>query len=409
MPSSPEKSELEIGILPLADAAPIVMAHAKGFFAEQGLDVTIRVENSWAGLRDKLAAGMLDAAHMLAPMPLAATLGIDGVGVPMLTAMSLNLNGNGITVSNALYQRLRLNEGDPLSVGAALRRVIESDRQAGAPPLVFAHVFAYSTQHYELRYWLSGCGIDPRHDLKLVVVPPPQMVRQLQEGRIDGFCVGAPWSAVAEKAGLGRTVVNKYQIWNNSPEKVLGVTQEWAMRHPATHRRTIAALIRSARWLDQPEHRAQAAHTLLELNYLRGVSPATLETSMAIRDAAHPRGPGLVFHQGAANFPWISHAQWFLEQMYRWEQLRADLDTAGVASRVYRPDIYREAAKTVGEPYPLADDKPEGLHAQPWSVPGTAGELMLGSDLFFDGAVFDPKRPMIANSRSARALPLSRL
>ncbi len=171
----------------------------------------------------------------------------------------------------------------------------------------------------------------------------------------------------------------------------------------------IAALIRSARWLDQPEHRAQAAHTLLDLNYLRGMSPATLETSMAIRDAAHPRGPGLVFHQGAANFPWISHAQWFLEQMYRWEQLRADLDTAGVAARVYRPDIYREAAKSVGEPYPLADVKPEGLHAQPWSVPGTAGELMLGSDLFFDGAVFDPRRPMISSARNARALPISRL
>jgi nitrate/nitrite transport system substrate-binding protein len=170
----------------------------------------------------------------------------------------------------------------------------------------------------------------------------------------------------------------------------------------------IAALIRSARQLDQPEHRAEASHLLLELNYLRGVSPATLETSMAIRDAAHPRGPGLVFHQGAANFPWISHAQWFLEQMYRWEQLRADLDTAGIAARVYRPDIFREAADAVGEPYPLSNHKPEGLHAQPWTVPGTAGDLSLGSDLFFDGAVFDPKRPVISGGRSPRALPLSR-
>lgn len=401
MDNAPEKSRLRIGILPLADAAPIVIAQARGHFAQHGLDVSITVENTWAGIRDKLAAGLLDAAHMLAPMPLAATLGIDGIGVPMQTAMSLSLNGNAITVSSALHRRMRLEEDGPRAAGAALRRVILADRAVQAPPLLFAHVFPYSAHHYELRYWLTGCGIDPDRDLRLVVVPPQQMVQQLQDGRIDGFCVGAPWGTVAERAGLGRSIVSKHQIWNSSPEKVLGVTRDWAERHPQTHLALVAALIEAGRWLDAAANRSHAAQMLKTGDYLRGASLIELEEALAVGDARHPRGPGLLFHAGAANFPWRSHAQWFLAQMQRWGHLPPDTDVAAIAAAVYRPDVYRLAAQRVGQPCPRVDTKPEGLHAGAWAVSSDSGPLLMGPDLLFDGAVFDPQRP------AARALQAS--
>ncbi|MDM4769587.1 CmpA/NrtA family ABC transporter substrate-binding protein [Solimonas sp. SE-A11] len=387
-----EKSRLRIGIVPLADAAPIVVAQAAGHFARHGLDVSITVESAWAGIRDKLAAGLLDAAHMLAPMPLAATLGIDGIGVPMLTAMSLSLNGNAITVSNALYRRMRLAEEGPRAAGAALRRVIEVDRAVRAPPLVFAHVFPHSAHHYELRYWLAGCGIDPDRDLRLVVVPPPQMVQLLQEGRIDGFCVGAPWGGVAERANLGRSIVTKHQIWNNSPEKVLGVTRDWAERHPLTHLALVAALIEASRSLEAAPGRLAAAEMLKAGDYVRGASMLELEEALAVRDARHPRGPGLVFHSGAANFPWHSHAHWFVAQMQRWGHVPSHVDAALVAAQTYRPDLYRIAAERVGQPCPRVDTKPEGVHAGAWAIGSNNGPLLMGPDLLFDGSSFDTQR-----------------
>src|SRR3569833_2720872 len=177
-----EKSFLRIGIVPLADAAPIVVAHAKGFFAREGLEVELALERAWAAVRDKLAAERLDAAQMLAPMPLAATLGLDAVQTPMLTALTLNLNGNAIVISNTLHSRLlamkHSDEHGALGWARALKRVIEADRMTGRPALVFVYVYSFSTHHYELRYWLAAAGIKPDYDLNLIVVPPPQMVMQ---------------------------------------------------------------------------------------------------------------------------------------------------------------------------------------------------------------------------------------
>lgn len=380
----PEKPRLRLGVMPLADAAPIIIAREYGFFARHGLDVAISVESAWASVRDKVAAGLLDAAQMLAPMPLAAALGIDGVGVPLLTALSLNLNGNAITLSEALVRRMQVQSEDPREIGAALKRVIDADRAAGVPPRVFAHVFPFSPHNYELRYWLAGCGIDPDRDVQLVVIPPPQMVAHLRDGGIDGFCVGAPWGSVAQADGIGRMLVTKHQIWNHSPEKVLGVTQEWAQRHPQTHLALIAALIETARWLDQPEHRIEAAQIMAEGRYLDAPF-AAIQASLLRHSAERMHGPGLVFHDGAATFPWVSQALWFLQQMQRWGQASQDIDAMAIATKVYRPDIYRLAAQEVGEPCPAVDHKPEGVHTGNWQLSSGAGELQLGADLFFDG------------------------
>ncbi len=382
-----EKTELKIGLVPLVDAAPLIVAKEKGFFAAHGLDVTLSVEASWASIRDKVAAGLLDAAHMLAPMPIAATLGIDGMRVPMLTAMSLNLNGNAIAVSESLFWQMQLDDTNPLAVGTQLKHVLQADRAAGAAPRVFAHVFPFSTHHYELRYWLAGCGIDPDRDLQLAVVPPPQMVKSLREGSIDGFCVGAPWSEVAQNDGIGRVVVRKYQIWNNSPEKVLGVTHAWAHAHPNTHTALIAALIEASRWIDRTENRSEAARLVVEGHYVEA-APEIVHNALKARTADHPLGRGLVFNEGAATFPWTSHALWFIQQMIRWQQAPADIDARVIAEASYRPDLYRAAAALVGEPCPKQDYKPEGEHSRGWRLTDASAPISMGPDLFFDGQHF---------------------
>jgi len=382
-----EQPELSLGLVPLIDAAPLIMAREQGFFEKHGLEVALSVEGSWASVRDKVAAGLLDGAHMLAPMPIAATLGVDGVGVPMLTALSLNLNGNAIALSEALYWRLAEAGGEPLAIGRALRDALARDRIDGRPKPVFAHVFPFSTHHYELRYWLAASGIDPDHDVQLVVVPPPQMVDALRDGRIDGFCVGAPWGAAAEATGAGRIVVRKHQIWNNSPEKVLGVTAEWAAAHPRTHRALIAALIETSVWLRSPEHRRLTAETLIREQLLSAPDAVILAALESAEDKE--LGGELVFHDGAATFPWVSHAVWFMRQMQRWRQIPDELDPRAIAPRIYRSDLYREAARPLGLPCPLLDFKSEGLHSESWQSSSLSETLNMGADRFIDGAVFD--------------------
>lgn len=387
-----EKTALRLGLLPLADAAPLAVAKSRGFFARHGLEVELRVERSWAGLRDKLAMGVLDAAQMLAPMPVAATLGLDGMAVPMVTALSLNLNGNAITISSALHQRMQRHAppgADAAQWARALARALEEDRAEGRPPPTFAHVFPFSTHHYELRMWLCSGGIDPDTQVRLCVVPPPRMVTELAAGHVDGFCVGAPWSEVAERRGLGVTVTTKFAIWNNSPEKVLGVTREWADAHPATHRALVAALIEAARWLDLPEHRAEAAQLMIGNGWVQ--APAE-----AVRHSLLAQSGGLLFHRHAATFPWRSHAIWFALQMLRWRQCWSAPDLSALAQEVYRCETYREAAALVGEPCPSTDLKQEGAHAAAWPMPGVDGApLELGADLLLDGSVFDPAQPWI--------------
>ncbi len=386
-----EKTFLRIGVMPLVDAAPIVIAQEKGFFTRQGLEVEIALERAWAAVRDKVAAERLDAAQMLAPMPLAATLGVDAVQTPMLTALTLNLNGNAIVVGNGLHSRLlamkQPDEQGALGWSKALRRVIDADRATGRPAPVFAHVYPFSTHHYELRYWLAAAGIDPDHDLNLIVVPPPQMVAQLETGRIDGFCVGAPWGELAEVLGTGRRIVNKFQIWNNSPEKVLGVTRAWAEAHPQTHLALLAALIEAGRWLDEPGNRGEAARLLVEGRWLDAPLEC-VQQSLGARAPDHEWGPGFVFHAGAAGFPWVSQALWFLQQMRRWHRLPAHLDANDIAGEVFRPDLFRAAAERAGINSPLVDFKTEGAHGQAWSLDGARGAIPMGPDRFLDGAQF---------------------
>jgi nitrate/nitrite transport system substrate-binding protein len=394
---------LRLGFIPLSDCAVLAVAESKGFFRRHEVDVVLRREISWANIRDKLAAGALDAAQMLAGMPLASAVGIDPVAAPTVTAFSLDLNGNAITVSNTLWARMMEADPDCMAsrpvTAAALRRVIEEDRRRRQPPLRFAVVYPFATHNYELRYWLGAAGIDPDNDLRLSVVPPPAMVEALARGAIDGFCVGEPWNSLAVHRGLGCVVATKYEIWNNSPEKVLAVPRSFPERRPELHRALLRALLEAAAWTDVPENRPEVARILADVRYVGG-SAGLLAGSLSGRLALGPPGKAIslpdfhVFHRYAANFPWTSHGMWLLTQMLRWGQLTSPVDVLATARRVYRPDLYREAAHDLGIAAPEIDLKSEGEHASGWSLETSGGPIPMGSDRFFDGGVFHPGEVM---------------
>ncbi len=396
-----EKPQLSLGFIPLTDCAPLVVAKEKGFFGEEGLQVTLSRENSWANIRDKVSVGMLDGAQMLAAMPLANA--VHGDATPMVTAMNLDLNGNGITVSNTLYAKMQatgLPDLDtPMGSAHALKQVIEDNRAAGERRLMFATVYPYSSHNYLLRYWLASAGIDPDVDIELTVVPPPQMVNYLQSGVISGFCVGEPWNTLAVCNELGTTVATSYDIWNNHPEKVFGVASSWAAANPNTLQAVLRALIKACQWLDVPEHRAEVCELLSQGRYVNAPQDI-LEKSMlgtfqfSKEQAPRPLPDFNVFHRYAANFPWRSHALWFLTQMARWGQLHKPLDLRRIARDVYRPELYREAAKAVGVNVPVEDYKEEGTHADAWTLPGLNGALEMGADRFFDHKPFSPADPV---------------
>jgi ABC-type nitrate/sulfonate/bicarbonate transport system substrate-binding protein len=395
-----EVSRLSLGIIPLTDCAPLVVALERGHFARYGLEVTLKREASWANIRDKVALGALDGAQMLATMPIAMSLGVGGFKHPMVTAYSMDLNGNAITASNALYARML--EADPEAMGEtplsarALKKVIESDTAAGRPPMTFAMVFPGSTHELELRYWMAAAGIDPDRDVRLVVVPPPQMVDHLLSGSIAGFCVGEPWNAQAVSLGAGRTLVTKYEIWNNSPEKVFAVTRDWAERHPNTHRAVLMALLEAAQWMDRPENRAEVVRLICQPQYVDAPLEVVQRSMVggfqyANGEPQRPFPDFNVFYRYAATFPWLSHAEWFISQMVRWGLLSAEgLDIQSAAAEVYRPQLYREAAAALGVPYPTVDRKREGRHGSAWVLTEATAPLAMGPDRFVDGKLFDP-------------------
>ncbi len=393
---------LKIGFMPLTDCATLVVASAHGWFEAEGLKVELVREVSWSNIRDKVAAGLLDGAHMLAPMPLASTLGLGGQPAEMITPLTLSLNGNAITVSPDLHaQMLAL---DPRAVrerlrGArALKAVVERRRAEGLPPLTFAAPFPFSCHNYELRWWLSAGGIDPDREVRLLVLPPQRMAAMLKAGEVDGYCVGDPWNSLAARGGFGVILAASYELWPAKPEKVFGMTRAFAEADPDRTQALIRALIKAARWADAAENRSELARLIVEGGYV----DADLETvrGSLVGEPPFPAVAGrpgpdfVVFHRYAATFPWLSHAHWQLAQMLRWGQIDSAVDLAAVTAAVYRPDLWRAAAAAIGEPAPTADSKVEGVHAAPWTIRGERGDIAMPADRFFAGGAFDPARTL---------------
>ncbi|QWG10997.1 ABC transporter substrate-binding protein [Bradyrhizobium sediminis] len=343
---------LRIGFIPLADAAALIVAVDKGFAAAEGLDVTLVREVSWSNVRDKLNIGMFDAAHLLAPVAIASSLGLGHVKVPIVAPFNLGINGNAITVSPALHAAIMSEiEGDPfdpMATALALSRVVATRRKNGAEPLTFGMTFPFSTHNYQLRFWMAAGGVDPDEDVRLVVLPPPYMVDSLANGHVDAFCVGAPWNSVAVDLGVGHILHFVADILVRAVEKVLAVRQDWSEKNPQVLAALVRAHDRAADFIEQPQNRAEAARILgaperigIDAEVIRRTLDGRLKISPdgTIRESSRYL---LVGREGAAR-PDPVQAAWLYAQMVRWGQTTISPEALKTAMAVFRPDLYDAA------------------------------------------------------------------
>lgn len=388
------------GFMPLLDSALLVAAKAKGFAEEEGIDLNLVRETSWANIRDRLAVGHFNVAHMLAPMPIACNLGLTPLASPTIAPLALGLGGNAVTVSNAFWAEMQDHGAhadlDPAAAGAALKAAVAARVKAGRPQLRFAVVHPFSGHNYELRYWLAACGIDPDHDIEIVILPPPLMADALAAGTIDGYCVGEPWNTAAVARRHGHIAAVKAKVWRGSPEKVLGAQARWAEQHPEALSALLRAIYRAACWCAETENRDELAALLAGEAYV--YQPAAWITP-ALSGRIEVGKGRTVFVEDffvpvakAATFPWKSHALWFYTQMVRWGQVRHDEAHEKIARETYRPDLYRAALKPLGVALPGANAKVEGALTRPTPVGSAGASLTLGPDGFFDGSLFDPDK-----------------
>lgn len=381
-----EISQLSLGYMRLTDAAPLILAKEFGIFERYDLDVTLKREVSWANLRDKLVVGELDAAQLLAPLPMTTTFGAGGIRGNLLTGLSLGLNGNAITISTNLWESLGLRYPDsqPNALEIAKNLAKKLNDRGENERLTFATVHAFSMHTFLLKMWLQAGGIDPDKQLRLLILPPEQMCDSLARGIIDGYCVGEPWNTVAVEQGIGTVVATGYQIWNNAPEKVLGVTEHWHDTHPATHLRLRLAAMEACKKMTSPETRQSIAEIMSLPQYLNLPSKLILPSLTGNFRFSKNESPvnvtGFhVFWDNQAGFPWRSHAQWIVKQSSALlgKEISED-DTIALVQQSYRTNLYRDAARHMSEPSPSQDYKEENRHASEWNLePG----IQLGADL----------------------------
>lgn len=380
---SVEKSQLTLGYMRLSDSAPLVMAEALGFYEQHGLQVTLHREVSWANLRDRLIMGELDAAQMLAPLPLMTTYGAGGMRANLMTGLSLSLNGNAITLSNRIYKDTRQAGADasPEDYAKQLARVLQAN--GSAQTLTFATVHMFSTHTFLLRAWLKSGGIDPDHDVRIIVLPPEQMCDSLARGIIDGFCVGEPWNTVAVQQGIGSVIATGYSIWNNAPEKVLCVTEAWHKQNPGTHTRLRMALMQACAALADKNRRHEAAEILSSKEYLD--LPMDYLLPSLTGDFCFSKGESTknvedfhVFWDYQACFPWRSHALMLahLSADSLGRPLSEETES-NLVQQCYRTDLYRESARLLDVVSPDKDYKKEDMHDSEWLF---SEGIVLGAD-----------------------------
>ncbi len=336
---APEKTDVKVGFIPLTDCASVVMASVLGFDKKYGIKIVPSKEASWAGVRDKLVNGELDAAHVLYGLIYGVQMGIGGPKKEMATLMTLNNNGQAITLSKKLADAGAVD-------GPSLAKLIAKDKRE----YTFAQTFPTGTHAMWLYYWLAAAGINPMKDVKTITVPPPQMVANMRVGNMDGFCVGEPWNHRAIVDGIGITANTTQDIWKDHPEKVLGTTQDFVKTYPNTTRALMMAVLEASRWIDASlNNRLKMAETIAEKSYVN-TSVDVINQRILGR---YQNGLGKTwddpnhmkfFNDGLVNFPYLSDGMWFMTQHKRWGLLKDDPDYLAVAKRVNQIDLYKEAA-----------------------------------------------------------------
>jgi nitrate/nitrite transport system substrate-binding protein len=347
---APEKTEVKVGFIPLTDCASVVMAAELGFDKKYGIKIIPSKEASWAGVRDKLINGELDAAHVLYGLIYGVQMGVGGPQKDMAALMTLNNNGQAITLSNQLKEKGATD-------GAKLKALVDKKEKE----YTFAQTFPTGTHAMWLYYWLAANGINPMKDVKTIVVPPPQMVANMRVGNMDGFCVGEPWNARAIADNIGFTATTTQAIWPDHPEKVLGTSADWVAKNPNTARALIAAVLEAARWIDaSSENRSRMALTVARKPYVNTTAKVIEGRILGQYEDGlgkiwKDEKPMRFFNEGAVSFPYLSDGMWFLTQHKRWGLLKEDPDYLAIAKKVNRIDLYKEAAALAKVPLPSSE------------------------------------------------------
>ncbi len=365
---APEKAEVKIGFIPLTDCASVVIASEMGFDKKYGLKITPSKEASWAAVRDKLVNGELDAAHVLYGLIYGVQLGIGGPKQDMAVLMTINNNGQAISLSNQLRDK-------GVTDGAKLRTLVAKEKR----DYTFAQTFPTGTHAMWLYYWLAANGINPFTEVKNIVVPPPQMVANMRVGNMDGFCVGEPWNARAIADNIGFTAITTQEIWKDHPEKTLGTRLEFVRKYPNTARAMTAAVLEASRYIDTMSNRAKVAQIIAQKSYVN----TDASVIVGRMEGEYDNGIGKkwkdanymkFYSEGKVNFPYLSDGMWFLTQHRRWGLLKQDVDYLAVAKSVNQIEMYKQAAALAKVPVPASPMRTSKL---------------------IDGVVWDGKDPKI--------------
>ncbi len=343
---APEKTEVKIGFIPLTDCASVVVASVMGFDKKYGIKIVPSKEASWAAVRDKLVNGELDAAHVLYGLIYGVQMGIGGQKKDMAVLMTINNNGQAITLSNQLKDK-------GVTTGEQLKVLVDKEKR----DYTFAQTFPTGTHAMWLYYWLATYGIDPFKDVKNITVPPPQMVANMRVGNMDGFCVGEPWNARAIADKIGFTAVTTQDIWKDHPEKVLGTTADFVAKYPNTTRAMMMAVLEAAKFIDTLANRPKVAQIISDKSYVN-TTEDVIEGRMR---GEYENGLGKkwqdpnymkFYNEGQVSFPYLSDGMWFLTQHKRWGLLKEDPDYLAVAKKVNQIELYKQAASQVKVPVP---------------------------------------------------------
>ena len=343
----PEKEEVKIGFIPLTDCASVVMASVLGIDKKYGVKIVPSKEASWAGVRDKMVNGDLDFAHVLYGLVYGVHLGIAGPKKDMAVLMTLNNNGQAITLSKKLADKGAVD-------GPSLAKMMATEKRE----YTFAQTFPTGTHAMWIYYWMAASGINPLKDAKSIVVPPPQMVANMRIGNMDGFCVGEPWGQRAIMDGIGVTAITTQDIWKDHPEKVLGTTSEFVQKNPNTCRAVTAAILEAGRWIDTGlQNKNKMAETIADKSYVNTSVDAINQRILG----RYTNGMGKnwddpnfmkFYNDGAVNFPYLSDGMWFTTQHKRWGLIKEHPDYLKVATEINRIDLYKQAATASKTPVP---------------------------------------------------------
>ncbi len=363
---APEKNVVRVGFIPLTDCASLVVAAEMGFDEKYGIKIALSKEASWAGVRDKLISGELDASLVLYSLLYGLQLGIGGPKTDMALLMPLHHNGNAITLSNQLKDK-------GVTTGEALKKLVDAEKR----DYTFAHTFPTGTHAMFLNYWLANHGINPVSDVKTITVPPPQMVANMRVGNMDGFCVSEPWHVRAIADKIGFTAITTQDIWKDHPDKVLGCTAEFAQKNPNTARALLMAVLEASKYVDTLSNRPKVVQLIAQKSYVNTAVDVIEQRFMGNYEdglGKKWKDPNYMkfYNDGAVNFPYLSDGMWFLTQHKRWGLLKEDPDYLAVAKKINQIDLYKQAASQVKVPIP---------------------KDVMRSSKFLDGVVWDGKDP----------------